>query len=231
MFFKRSTNSRKKHFFVHIKLVISKPTKRNKYILVLFKRYWIVRKVISFFSYRYMLLVWLSSQLYSKPENHYYRLTMHITNFIFKKLFWMKFVNLSSPFCLAPHQKWKNKGSIFGIFCFIFTIKVKIQCKQEKNCVPCMERCVDWTPVPELVLEILFWEFWSQRCITFWKANWDEIKALVETNCRITTREIAKLNLSNSTVHEHLKKTWFYFKARCRWIITKYVRIYYLFLI
>lgn len=39
------------------------------------------------------------------------------------------------------------------------------------------------------------------------KADEDTIKALIDANRRITTREIAeRLNLSNSTVHDHLKR-------------------------
>ena len=41
------------------------------------------------------------------------------------------------------------------------------------------------------------------------EANEDTIKALIDTNRRITTCEIAeRLNLSNSTVHDHLKRVW-----------------------
>ena len=39
------------------------------------------------------------------------------------------------------------------------------------------------------------------------EADEDTIKALIDANRRITTREIAEtLNLSNSTVHDHLKR-------------------------
>ena len=39
------------------------------------------------------------------------------------------------------------------------------------------------------------------------EADEDTIKALIDANRRITTREIAeRLNLSNSTVHDHLKR-------------------------
>ena len=41
------------------------------------------------------------------------------------------------------------------------------------------------------------------------EADEDTIKALIDANRRITTREIAeRLNLSNSTVHDHLKRVW-----------------------
>uniref|UniRef100_V9IC99 Histone-lysine N-methyltransferase SETMAR n=1 Tax=Apis cerana TaxID=7461 RepID=V9IC99_APICE len=42
------------------------------------------------------------------------------------------------------------------------------------------------------------------------EADEDKIKALIEANRRITTREIAtRLNLSNSTVHDHMKRLGF----------------------
>ena len=41
------------------------------------------------------------------------------------------------------------------------------------------------------------------------EADEDTIKALIDANRRITTREIAeRLNLSNATVHDHLKRVW-----------------------
>lgn len=46
------------------------------------------------------------------------------------------------------------------------------------------------------------------------EADDDKIKTLVDANCRITTREIAeKLNLLNSTVHDHLKHLGFVSKV------------------
>ena len=103
----------------------------------------------------------------------------------------------------------KVKSSIFGIFYFFTIEKVKILFKQEKN----------YPMYGEDVLTERQCQNWFAK---FRSGNFDiedaprsgrpveaedTIKALIDANWRITTREIAeRLNLSNSTVHDHLKR-------------------------
>ncbi|GFX01726.1 histone-lysine N-methyltransferase SETMAR [Trichonephila clavipes] len=75
--------------------------------------------------------------------------------------------------------------------------------KEIDRCV--WRRCVDSTPVPELV-DVDFDVEDAPRSGRPVEADKDVIKALVDANRRITTREIGlRLNLSNSTVYDHLK--------------------------
>ena len=102
--------------------------------------------------------------------------------------------------------------SIFGIFYFFTIEKIKMLFKQEKI-IRYVWRCIDRTPVPKLVCKISIRQFWCWRCTTDSgrpvEADEDTIKALIDANRRITTREIAeRLNWSNSTVHDHLKRVW-----------------------
>ena len=117
---------------------------------------------------------------------------------------------LRSSFWLVPYQIWKLKSSIFGIFYFFTIEKVKILFKQEKIIRCVWRRYIDRTPVPKLVCKISIRQYdvkdvpRSGRPV---EADEDTIKALIDANRRITTREIAeRLNLSNSTVYDHLKR-------------------------
>ncbi|GFT15774.1 histone-lysine N-methyltransferase SETMAR [Trichonephila clavipes] len=82
--------------------------------------------------------------------------------------------------------------------------------KDQKEIDRCVwKRCVDSTPGPELVRKFRSGNFdvedapRSGRPV---EADKDVIKALVDANLRITTHEIGlRLNVSNSTVYDHLK--------------------------
>lgn len=126
------------------------------------------------------------------------------------------FLNLTSHFCLLSKQKWESKVKFSG-FCSFITVKVKTQCKQEKIVWRVWWGCVDWTPVTELVFEISFWQFWSQRCIACCKASdEDQMKSSVEANRRLTAREIAaRLNLHNwMKLFPSIKKIVFHFHVK-----------------
>ena len=85
--------------------------------------------------------------------------------------------------------------------------KGKNAASSKKKIIGCVwRRCIDRTPVPKLVCKFRSGNFDVEGAPRSGKpveADEDTIKALIDANRRITTREIAeRLNLSNSTVHE-----------------------------
>lgn len=111
-------------------------------------------------------------------------------------------------FLLVSYQIWRIKRSIFGIFCYFITEKVKNSVQARKMLYYTYEEDIlIERQCQNLVCKISFQQFWywrySGRPI---KVDKDNLKILIEANRWITTWEIArKLNFSNLIIYDRVK--------------------------
>ena len=149
--------------------------------------------------------------IFSQPTSHLSRI-IYFDSWYSKACLWKKFDWFYAVvFGWRPikYRKWKAAFSAYFTF---FTIeKVKMLFKQEKNYPMCMEKMY-WqnasgkTGLQNFDPAILMLKM---HHVLEGQLKLMKTQALIDANRRITTREIAeRLNVSNSTVHDHLKRVW-----------------------